>query len=102
MPHRRRDCDMRSNAAARAAVLFAAWLGASSCAGAETLLVVRKSADALDFIDPGSGLRLASVAVGFAPHEVAVAPDGRRAVVSNYGSRERPGSSISIVDLEQP
>lgn len=69
---------------------------------AETLLVVRKSDHALDFVDPGSGLRLASVAVGFAPHEVSVAPDGRLAVVSNYGTREQPGSSLSIVDLGQP
>ena len=74
----------------------------ASCALAETLLVVRKSADALDFVDPGSGLRLATVELGHAPHEVSVAPDGRRAAVSNYGTRERPGSTLSIVDLEQP
>ena len=71
-------------------------------AQAETLLVVRKSADALDLVDPGSGLTLASVAVGSAPHEVTVAPDGRHAVVSNYGTREQPGSTLSVVDLEQP
>jgi DNA-binding beta-propeller fold protein YncE len=69
---------------------------------ADTLLVVRKSADALDFVDPGSGLTLASVPVGSAPHEVAVAPDGRHAAVSNYGSGGNPGSTLSIVDLEQP
>ena len=74
----------------------------ATVAVADTLLVVRKSADALDFVDPGSGLRLASVAVGFAPHEVAVSPDGRHAVVSNYGTRDEPGSTLSIVDLEQP
>ncbi len=71
-------------------------------AAADTLLVVRKSADALDFVDPGSGLKLTSVTVGHGPHEVSVAPDGRLAVVSNYGSRERPGSSVSIVDLAEP
>jgi DNA-binding beta-propeller fold protein YncE len=31
-----------------------------------------------------------------------VAPDGKRAAVTNYGSREQPGSTLSIVDLEQP
>ena len=71
-------------------------------AAAETLLVVRKSDDALDFMDPGSGLRVATAALGHAPHEVSVSPDGRRAVVSNYGTREQPGSTLSIVDLEQP
>ena len=78
----------------------AAWLAAVPLA-AETLLVVRKTDDALDFVDPGSGLRLASVPLGHAPHEVSVAPDGRRAAVTNYGTRERPGSTLSIVDLEQ-
>lgn len=69
---------------------------------AETLLVVRKSDSALDFVDPGSALRLATVPLGHAPHEVSVAPDGQLAVVSNYGTREVPGSTLSIVDLEQP
>jgi YVTN family beta-propeller protein len=83
------------------ALVAAAWLAAAPLA-AETLLVVRKADDAIDFVDPGSGLRLASVTLGHAPHEVSVSPDGRLAAVSNYGSRERPGSTLSIVDLEQP
>jgi DNA-binding beta-propeller fold protein YncE len=78
-----------------------AWFAVAP-ATAETLLVVRKTDDALDFVDPGSGLRLASVALGHAPHEVSVSPDGKRAAVTNYGTRERPGSTLSIVDLEQP
>jgi DNA-binding beta-propeller fold protein YncE len=81
-------------------MLAVAWFAAAPLL-AETLLVVRKSDDALDFVDPGSGLRLASVALGHAPHEVSVSPDGRLAAVSNYGTRERPGSTLSIVDLEQ-
>jgi len=79
----------------------AAWLCVLP-AGAETLLVVRKTGNAVDFMDPGSGLRLASVPTGDAPHEVSVSPDGKRAVVSSYGTREQPGSTVSIVDLEQP
>jgi DNA-binding beta-propeller fold protein YncE len=69
---------------------------------AETLLVVRKSGDAVDFIDPGSGLRLATVATGYAPHEISVSPDGSQAAVSNYGDRGQPGTTISILDLRQP
>jgi DNA-binding beta-propeller fold protein YncE len=80
---------------------IAAVLAAAPVA-AETLLVVRKSDDAVDLVDPGSGSRLASVSLGYAPHEVSVSPDGRRAAITNYGSRERPGSTLSIVDLEQP
>ena len=74
---------------------------AAAAAARETLLVVRKSSSALDFIDTGSGERLASVPVGAAPHEVAVAPDGRRAVVSNYGTPDLPGSTLRIVDIER-
>jgi YVTN family beta-propeller protein len=74
----------------------------SGLAAAETLLVVRKSGDAVDFIDPGSGLRLATTATGYAPHEISVSPDGHQAVVSNYGDRDRPGTTISILDLQQP
>jgi len=73
-----------------------------TAASAETLLVVRKTDEAVDFMDPGSGLRLASVALGHAPHEVSVSPDGRRAAVTHYGTPERPGSTLSIVDLAQP
>ena len=75
---------------------------ANAAVTAETLLVVRKTDNAVDFMDPGSGLRLATVPTGQAPHEISVAPDGRRAAVSNYGTRDVPGTSISIVDLEQP
>jgi DNA-binding beta-propeller fold protein YncE len=82
------------------ALLLAALLALPAVA--ETLLVVRKSDAALDFVDPGSGLRLASVPLGFGPHEISVSPNGRRAVVSNYGTREQPGSTLSLVDLEQP
>jgi DNA-binding beta-propeller fold protein YncE len=71
-------------------------------ATADTLLVVRKAADAISFIDPGSGAKLASVPVAHAPHEVGRAPDGRLAAISNYGTRDRPGATLSIVDLEHP
>jgi len=83
-------------------LLLVATLLAGPGVAAETLLVVRKTDNALDFVDPGSGLRLATVPLGHAPHEVSVAPDGRLAVVSNYGTRESAGSTLSVVDLEQP
>jgi len=84
------------------ALMLAAACFPATPAPAETLLVVRKSDDAVDLVDPGSGLRLATVAIGHGPHEVSVSPDGRWAAVSNYGTRERPGTTLSILDLEQP
>ena len=84
-------------------LLVGALLGlGSTTVPAETLLVVRKSAGAVDFVDPGSGLTLSSVAVGFAPHEISRSPDGRFAAVSNYGTREEPGATLSVLDLEHP
>src|SRR5262249_22147015 len=36
--------------------------------------------------------------VGTGPHEVAVSPDGRLALVSNYGA-ESPGSTLTLIDV---
>ena len=74
----------------------------TSSAFADALLVVRKSEHAVDFVEPGTGARLMSVDVGFTPHEIGVSPDGRRAIVTNYGTTEQPGHTVSLLDLEQP
>jgi DNA-binding beta-propeller fold protein YncE len=42
---------------------------------------------------------IATLPVGNGPHEVAVSPDGRWAVVSIYGDRTTPGNTISVIDL---
>jgi YVTN family beta-propeller protein len=52
-------------------------------------------------IDAASGKVLATLPTGEAPHEVATTHDGRWAVVSNYGTRERPGNSITVIDLDR-
>ena len=64
-----------------------------------TLLVVNKSDSTLGLLDFESGKSLATVPTGFTPHEVAASPDGRLAAVSNYGTGERPGSSVTVVDV---
>ena len=50
-------------------------------------------------IDVATGRVLATLPTGEAPHEVAASHDGRWAVVSNYGVRERPGNSLTIIDV---
>ena len=50
-------------------------------------------------IDAASAKVLATLPTGEAPHEVAITHDGKWAVVSNYGTRERPGNSITVIDL---
>jgi YVTN family beta-propeller protein len=65
---------------------------------AGTLLVLNKSADTLWFVDPTDGTRRAEVPTGRGPHEVAVSPDGKTAVVADYGEQQ-PGHTLTVVDL---
>lgn len=71
----------------------------ASLSSAETLIVANKSDDTVDLVDPGSGESLATLATGNAPHEVEIAPDGRLAVVADYGDRATPGSTLTVIDL---
>jgi YVTN family beta-propeller protein len=66
---------------------------------ASTLIVANKSDDTVDLIDPTTGKSLATLETGHAPHEVVVSPDGKRAVVSNYGDRAAAGSTLTVIDL---
>lgn len=73
------------------------------CAGlpavAGTLLVANKAESTLSLIDPDSGKVLATLPTGAAPHEIGVSPDGKLALVSDYGPREKPGSTLTLVDV---
>ena len=63
---------------------------------AATLLVANKSDDTVDLFDLASGKSTATLPTGEAPHEVSVSPDGKLAVVSNYGGRDRAGSTLTV------
>ena len=67
---------------------------------ADSLLVANKSDHTLDVIDLDRGESIATLPTGTGPHEVAVSPDGTVAVVTDYGSRDAPGASLTVVDLE--
>ena len=71
----------------------------SSVALADVLLVGNKSGHTLWLLDLYSGKRLAELPTGIGPHEVEVSPDGRLAVVSNYGERGQAGATLTVVDL---
>jgi YVTN family beta-propeller protein len=79
------------------AVIFWGLLASSSLAG--TLVVLNKSGASASLIDDATGKVIATVPTGNAPHEVAVSPDGRLAVGTNYGNREAPGSSLTVIDI---
>lgn len=64
-----------------------------------TLIVLNKSDHTAMLIDRATGEVKATIPTGQAPHEVAVSPDGKWAVVSNYGGRES-GSSLTVIHIE--
>ena len=75
-------------------------LGATAApVGADTLVVVNKSGESVSFLDPETGVSRGEFPSGPVPHEVAVSPDGSRALVTHYGSEERPGHSVQILDV---
>lgn len=70
-------------------------------AGAGTLLVGNKAEATLSLVDvgaDGTGEVVATVPTGAGPHEVVVSPDGKTAVVSDYGQQE-PGNTLTVVDV---
>src|SRR5262245_44985702 len=90
--------------------IVAAWLAATLPAAADgketprdggqgTLIVLNKADATASLIDLATGAVAATVPTGVGPHEAAVSPDGRLAVASNYGTREAPGSSLTVIDV---
>jgi DNA-binding beta-propeller fold protein YncE len=66
-----------------------------------TLIVLNKSEATASLIDLANQTTYATLPTGEAPHEVDVSPDGRWAVVSNYGTDEAPGSTLSVLDIKE-
>ena len=73
----------------------------SSASGSDhgLLLVLNKSESTLAIIDPATLKVLARVPTGEAPHELTASADGRFAFVCNYGTADRPGNTISVIDI---
>jgi YVTN family beta-propeller protein len=64
---------------------------------ADVLLVGNKSAHTLWAIDLATGAKTAAFETGQGPHEVAVSPDGKLAVVTNYGTRDSEGRTLTVI-----
>lgn len=81
--------------------LVTLFLAAAAFAAAPsgTLVVLNKSDDTAALVDLASGEVKATLPTGDAPHEVAVSPDGRTAVVTNYGDSAKPGKTLTVLDL---
>jgi DNA-binding beta-propeller fold protein YncE len=86
-------------------ILFASLLifsGALNAAAAGRLYVVAvcRDANAVEILDGETLKSLARIPVGEAPHEAIVSSDGRTAYVTNYGTKEKAGNSLSVIDLK--
>ena len=61
--------------------------------------MLNKAEATASLLDLATGTVAATLATGQGPHEVAVSPDGRTALATNYGTREAPGSSLTVIDV---
>ena len=66
-----------------------------------TLVVLNKSEATASLLDLASGTAVGTVPTGQGPHEAAASPDGRTVVATNYGTREQPGSSLTVIDVAE-
>ncbi|HEY9225940.1 MAG TPA: hypothetical protein VIP11_04790, partial [Gemmatimonadaceae bacterium] len=66
-----------------------------------TVIVSNMNDHTVTLIDAASGRVVATLPTGEGPHEVAASHDGRWALVSNYGVRGKPGSTITVIDVER-
>lgn len=65
-----------------------------------TAVVVNQQSDTASIVDLATN-KVVHVSVGNGPHESAVSPNGKRAVVTNYFKKgSGPGSSLSVLDLD--
>lgn len=65
-----------------------------------TLLIANRNGGSISLIDLPSRTEIARLPIGSrVPHELAVSPDGRWAVTSEYGSGNDPGRHLVIIDI---
>lgn len=75
-------------------------VGATGGAGPTGTLVVSNMNDhTATVLDAATGRVLATLPTGEGPHEVDVSCDGKLALVTNYGVRGRPGSTLTVIDV---
>lgn len=64
----------------------------------DVVIVLNKGEATASLIDAATGVRIGLVPTGTGPHEAAASPDGRIAVVADYGD-QTPGKTLTVVDL---
>lgn len=79
-------------------LLVLVFVSTASAADSGTLLVLNKSDNTVSFIDLATRKTVATIPTGVGPHEVAVSPNGKIAVIANYGA-QTPGSTLTVIDI---
>ncbi|HEY4490861.1 MAG TPA: cytochrome D1 domain-containing protein [Acidobacteriota bacterium] len=60
---------------------------------------MNKAESTASLIDLKTGAIRATLPTGQGPHEAATSPDGKYALITNYGTAEAAGSSLTLVDI---
>lgn len=68
---------------------------------AQTLIVASNAENHATLLEAVTYKTLTTLPTGEGPHEIAVSKDGRYAYVAISGPREKPGNSITVLDLKQ-
>ncbi len=78
-----------------------ALLTLSGAARAATLIVANKAEATVSLVELPAGKVVATLPVGSNPHEVAVSPGGRLALIANYGGpgQAGAGSTLTLIDV---
>jgi YVTN family beta-propeller protein len=81
------------------ALLLSAFALSAFAAHPGTLVVLNKAENTASLIDLATKKSVATIPTGEGPHEVAVAPDGKIAIVCNYGADPTPGNTLTVIDV---
>ena len=68
-------------------------------ARAGMLVVANQQGASATIVNTATMETIATLPVGNGPHEAAVSPDGRWAVVTIYGDSKGPGNTLAVIDL---
>lgn len=64
-----------------------------------TAIVTNKAPATATILDVASGATLATLPTGRGPHEIVLSRDGSTAVITDYGTGPRPGSTLTVIDV---
>jgi YVTN family beta-propeller protein len=85
----------------RVAMLLLSILSAGAAEAESLLLVANKKDATVMLIDVANGKTLATLPTGKGPHEIATSPDGKTAVIADYGEQGADGKTLTVIDLER-